>query len=107
MNKKIGEKINLKDNSFHFYLQSDRGYSLTDEFGYSSGKKLNCPTCDSEIISVFFKRGFLGIKRGQWCELMHNDDFLLCNNYKIIMKSNYHPNWICKECHDCGVILKK
>lgn len=106
MNKKIEEKTNLKDNSFHFYLQSDRGYSLTDEFGYSSGKKLNCPTCDSERISIFFKRGFLGIKRGQWCEFMSENNFELCNDYEIIKKCNFNPNWICKNCHDCGVILK-
>jgi len=38
--------------------------------------------------------------------LMDKGNFSLCNEYDIIMKNNYNPNWICKECHDCGVILK-
>ncbi|MBT4326098.1 MAG: hypothetical protein HOD60_04210 [Candidatus Nitrosopelagicus sp.] len=91
--------------TFHFYLKR-KGWPLTFEVGYSPGVKSNCTTCDSERISIFFKPGFLGIKQTPWCDLMDKGNFSLCNEYDIIMKNNYNPNWICKECHDCGVILK-
>jgi hypothetical protein len=104
MNKKIDEKTDFEDNLFHFYLKNNRGYPLSPEVGYSPGKKLNCPTCDSDRISIFFKPGFQGNKRGVWEEIMQKNNFELCNDYKIIIKCNFHPNWICKNCHDCGVI---
>lgn len=104
MNKTVIE--NPDKNSFHFYLQSDTGYPLTDEVGVFFGNKicLNCPTCNSEKISIFFKRGFQGIKISKWEEIIEKNNFELCNEYETIIKCNFHPNWICKECHDCGVI---
>lgn len=96
----------MTDDSFHFFIQNNDGYPLTDEVGHSTGKQLNCPTCNFKRISIFFKRGFKGIKVGQWCEFMNENNFELCNDWEIIKKSNYHPNWICKNCYDGGVILK-
>ena len=91
--------------SFQFSLKRP-GWPLTNEVGYCPGKKSNCPKCDSIKISIFFKPGFLGIEKGKWCEHMHENNFKLCDDYNIIKKSNYNPNWICKDCHNCGVILK-
>ena len=103
MNKKIEEPTDLKDNSFHFYIKRE-GWPLTYMVGYCPGIKLNCPTCNSEKISIFFKPGFIGKEQTPWCKLMDTGNFSLCNDYEIIMNSNYSPNWICKDCHDCGVI---
>ena len=106
MNKKIEEPTDLKDNSFHFYIKRE-GWPLTYMVGYCPGIKLNCPTCNSEKISIFFKPGFIGKEQTPWCKLMDTGNFSLCNAYEIIMNSNYSPNWICKDCYDGGVILKK
>jgi len=95
----------MSENKFQFYLKRD-GWALTDEVGYCTGKKSSCPTCNSDKISIFFKPGFLGKENGKWCDYMDNNDFTLCNDYKIILKSNFNPNWVCKDCHDCGVISK-
>ena len=27
-----------------------------------------------------------------------------CNDYEIIMNSNFHPNWICKDCYG-GLVI--
>lgn len=97
----------MTDDSFHFFIENNGGYPLSDEVGYSAGKQLNCPTCDSKKISIFFKRGFKGIEIDQWCQFMNENDFELCNDYEIIKKSNYNPNWICKNCYDGGVILNE
>jgi len=96
----------MTDNSFHFYLKRP-GWPLTDVVGYCPGIPLNCPKCGSERISIFFKPGFIGKKQSPWCDLMDKGNFSLCNDYEIIIKSNYNPNWICKNCYDGGVILKK
>ena len=93
------------NDTFHFYLKRD-GWSLNDVVGYSPGIKLNCPKCNSEKISIFFKPGFIGKEQTPWCDLMDDGNFLLCNDYEIIKKSNYNPNWNCKNCYDGGVILK-
>mgnify|MGYP003975499093 FL=1 len=106
MNKKIEGKTDLKDNSFHFYLKRD-GWPLTPHVGYCPGIKLFCPRCDYEKICIFFNPGFIGKEQTPWCELMDTGNFSLCNDYEIIKKSNYNPNWICKNCYDVGVILKK
>ena len=105
MNKKIEEKTDLKYNSFHFYLKRP-GWPITPSVGYSPGIKLNCPKCNSEKIFIFFKPGFIGKEQSPWCDLMDDGNFLLCNDYEIIKKSNYNPNWNCKNCYDGGVILK-
>ena len=91
--------------TFHFYLKRE-GWPLNDVVGYSPGIKLNCPKCNSEKISIFFKPGFIGKEQTPWCDLMDDGNFLLCNDYEIIKKSNYNPNWNCKNCYDGGVILK-
>jgi ssDNA-binding Zn-finger/Zn-ribbon topoisomerase 1 len=93
------------DDTFHFYLKRD-GWPLNDVVGYSPGIKLNCPKCNSNKISIFFKPGFIGKKQTPWCDLMDEGNFSLCNDYEIIKKSNYHPNWNCKNCYDGGIILK-
>ncbi|MBT4327799.1 MAG: hypothetical protein HOD60_12995 [Candidatus Nitrosopelagicus sp.] len=104
MNPMNDDYSNSKD-TFHFYLKRD-GWPLNDVVGYSPGIKLNCPKCDSEKISIFFKPGFIGKEQTPWCDLMDDGNFLLCNDYEIIKKSNYNPNWNCKNCYDGGVILK-
>ena len=93
------------DDTFHFYLKRD-GWPLNDVVGYSPGIKLNCPKCNSDKISIFFKPGFIGKEQTPWCDLMDDGNFSLCNDYEIIKKSNYNPNWNCKNCYDGGVILK-
>jgi hypothetical protein len=95
----------MSDTKFHFYLKRP-GWALTDEVGVFFGNKIciNCPTCNSEKISIFFKPGFKGINMGQWEEIIEKNNFELCNVYEEIMKCNFNPNWICKDCHDCGVI---
>ena len=103
MNEKIEEQTDLKDNSFHFYIKRE-GWPLTYVVGYCPGIKLNCPTRNSEKISIFFKPGFIGKEQTPWCKLMDTGNFSLCDDYEIIMNSNYSPNWICKDCYDCGVI---
>ena len=90
---------------FHFYLKRS-GWPLTDSVGYCSGKKSFCPRCGSDKIIIFFKPGFLGIKQGRWCDLMDKNNFKLCDDFNIIKKSNYNPNWVCKNCYNGGVILK-
>ena len=93
------------DDTFHFYLKRD-GWPLNDVVGYSPGIKLNCPKCNSDKISIFFKPGFIGKEQTPWCNLIDDGNFSLCNDYEIIKKSNYNPNWNCKNCYDGGVILK-
>jgi ssDNA-binding Zn-finger/Zn-ribbon topoisomerase 1 len=93
------------NNNYHFYFKRP-GWALTYVSGYSPGIKLNCPKCNSEEISIFFKPGFIGKEQSPWCKLMDDGNFSLCNDWEIIKKSNYHPNWNCKNCYDGGVILK-
>ena len=93
------------NDTFHFYLKRD-GWPLNDVVGYSPGIKLNCPKCNSDKISIFFKPGFIGKEQTPWCNLIDDGNFSLCNDYEIIKKSNYNPNWNCKNCYDGGVILK-
>jgi len=76
MNKKIEEQTDLKDNSFHFYIKRE-GWPLTYMVGYCPGIKLNCPTCNSEKISIFFKPGFIGKEQTPWCKLMDTGNFSL------------------------------
>jgi len=90
---------------FSFYLKRN-GWSLTPIVAYCPGKKLNCPQCDYEKICIFFKPGFLGCKMNQWCEFMDKNDIKLYDDYKIILKNNYSPNWICKNCFNGGVIIR-
>ena len=90
---------------FHFFITRP-GWLLTDEVGYSVGREIHCPRCDSRKISIFFKPGFLGIEIGKWCEYMDKHDFQLCNIFTVIKKHNLNPTWICKDCYDGGVILK-
>ena len=104
MNSVNNDNSNSND-TFHFYLKRE-GWPLNDVVGYSPGIKLNCPKCNSEKISIFFKPGFIGKEQTPWCDLMDDGNFLLCNDYEIIKKSNYNPNWNCKNCYDGGVILK-
>ncbi len=106
MNKTIDEQTDLKDNSFHFYIKRS-GWPITPHVGYCPGVKLFCPKCNFERICIFFKPGFIGKEQNMWCDLIDKENFVLCNNYEIIKKSNYNPNWICKNCYDGGVILKK
>ena len=104
MNPMNDDYSNSKD-TFHFYLKRD-GWPLNDVVGYSPGIKLNCPKCNSDKISIFFKPGFIGKEQTPWCNLIDDGNFSLCNDYEIIKKSNYNPNWNCKNCYDGGVILK-
>ena len=101
----MNDDYSNSNDTFHFYLKRE-GWPLNDVVGYSPGIKLNCPKCDSEKISIFFKPGFIGKEQTPWCDLMDDGNFLLCNDYEIIKKSNYNPNWNCKNCYDGGVILK-
>jgi len=93
------------DNSSHFYIKRD-GWPLTPIVGYCPGVTPPCPTCNSQKICIFFKAGFVGKNQSKWEEIMTPDNFELCNDYEIIMKSNFHPNWICKDCYDGGVVLE-
>ena len=101
----MNDDYSKSNDTFHFYLNRE-GWPLNDVVGYSPGIKLNCPKCNSEKISIFFKPGFIGKEQSPWCDLMDEGNFLLCNDYEIIKKSNYNPNWNCKNCYDGGVILK-
>jgi len=101
----MNDDYSKSNDTFHFYLNRE-GWPLNDVVGYSPGIKLNCPKCNSEKISIFFKPGFIGKEQTPWCDLMDDGNFLLCNDYEIIKKSNYNPNWNCKNCYDGGVILK-
>ena len=101
----MNDDYSKSNDTFHFYLNRE-GWPLNDIVGYSPGIKLNCPKCNSEKISIFFKPGFIGKEQTPWCDLMDDGNFLLCNDYEIIKKSNYNPNWNCKNCYDGGVILK-
>ena len=80
---------------------------MTHTVGYCPGKKSACPRCMSNKVSIFFKPGFLGRKMNQWCELMDKHDFELNDSYETILQNNFAPNWICKNCYNGGVILKK
>jgi len=101
----VNDDYSNSNDTFHFYLKRE-GWPLNDVVGYSPGIKLNCPKCNSEKISIFFKPGFIGKEQTPWCDLMDDGNFSLCNDYEIIKKSNYNPNWNCKNCYDGGVILK-
>jgi ssDNA-binding Zn-finger/Zn-ribbon topoisomerase 1 len=101
----VNDDYSNSDDTFHFYLKRD-GWPLNDVVGYSPGIKLNCPKCNSDKISIFFKPGFIGKEQTPWCDLMDDGNFSLCNDYEIIKKNNYNPNWNCKNCYDGGVILK-
>ena len=90
---------------FHFYIINP-GWPLTPEIVYSPGKKFNCPRCDSTKITFVFKRGFRGKDIELWCSIIHNETVELCNEYQIIMKNNYSPLWLCKDCYDGGVVLE-
>ena len=90
---------------FHFYIINP-DWPLTHEVIYSPGKKFNCPGCGFTKITFVFKRGFRGKDIESWCSIIHDDTIELCNDYAIIMKNNYCPLWICKDCYDGGVVLK-
>jgi transcription elongation factor Elf1 len=90
---------------FEFYLKNPDRH-LTGEVGYSPGRKFSCPRCDSLEISLFFKPGFPGREIENWRSIIKNGTIELCNKYEIIIKHNNHPNWICKNCYDGGVVLK-
>ena len=94
------------ENKFQFYLQRE-GWTLYHVVGHCPGIKLNCPKCYSDKISIFFKPGFIGRKQTPWCNLIDDGNFSLCNDYEIIKKSNYHPNWNCKNCYDGGIVVEK
>ncbi len=96
--------MTVPDNTFHFYIDNNR--YLTAEVGYSPGKKFNCPRCNSEKITFLFKPGFRGIDIQSWCSIIHDEIIELCNVYQIIMKNNFSPLWLCKDCYDGGVVLK-
>jgi len=90
---------------FHFYI-TNQGWPLTPEIVYSPGEKFNCPGCGSTKITFVFKRGFRGKDIESWCSIIHDGTVELCNEYQIIMKNNYCPLWICKDCYDGGVVLE-
>ncbi len=99
-----GEKT-LTDDTFHFFLQNNDGLPLTYQVGYSTGKTINCPKCNSEKVCIFFKRGFNGVKRMQWYDFLNENNFKLCSDWEIIKKHDFNPNWICKDCFDGGVVI--
>ena len=90
---------------FHFYIINP-GWPLTPEIVYSPGKKFNCTRCGSTKINFIFKPGFRGKDIESWCSIIHDGAIELCNQYQIIMKNNFCPLWICKDCYDGGVILE-
>ena len=80
---------------------------------YSSGIPTFCPKCNSESILIFFGHDFPPNLIENWCEKIHADKVILCNQWVVIQKftpknhiTNYsNPNYICKECYDGGVII--
>ena len=82
---------------------------------YSSGIPTFCPKCNSENILIFFGRDFPPNLIENWCEKIHADKVILCNQWEIILKtmsskgctSNSNPNWVCKNCYDGGVVIEK
>ena len=91
---------------FTFYLNRD-GWPLTDSVGFSPGKTLNCPVCNSTKISIFFKPGFIGKDIGRWCDFIQENDFDLSDSFDIINEKNFNPTWICKDCYNGGVVVEK
>lgn len=80
---------------------------------YSPGNFIFCPKCNSDRVVIFFGNEFPNNLKGVWQEKIHAKKTILCNEWVIIQKtmsfnvctSNSNPNWICKECHDGGVII--
>jgi len=79
---------------------------MTPLVAYCPGGKLICPKCNSKKITLFFKPGFPGNLQHIWCKVIDDRDFSLCDDYEIILKCNFNPNWVCKKCYNGGVVLK-
>ncbi len=84
--------------------------------GYFPGLNILCVQCQSDQIVIFFIDGFQGKLRGEWKEKIRAGKTILSNNWDVITKfssksntvgSTTNPNWICKNCHDGGVIIEK
>lgn len=82
---------------------------------YSPGIPIFCPKCDSDRTVIFFGHNFTPRLVGDWQEKIHNRQAVLCDKFEIIQKftpknqvtSLSNPNWVCKQCYNGGIIMRK
>ena len=82
---------------------------------YSPGYPIYCPKCNRTRVLLFFDLRFEARYETKWNELIDEKKIILENRWsKIKVENNWGnidpkdavPNWLCKECHDGGVILE-
>ena len=82
----------------------------------SPGYPIHCPKCNSSDVVIFFDPKFVGRFMNKWDELIDEKKITLENRWNKIKTENKwgiidpkdaKPNWLCKKCYDCGVILEK
>ena len=81
----------------------------------SPGYPVHCPKCNSTNVLIFYDPRFTPRLQNKWDKLIDEKRILLENKWEKIKgenqwealeKDSEKPNWICKNCHDGGVILK-
>ena len=81
----------------------------------SPGYPVHCPKCNSTNVLIFYDPRFTPRLQTKWDALIDEKRILLENKWEKIKgenrwealeKDSEKPNWICKNCHDGGVILK-
>jgi len=81
----------------------------------SPGYHMYCPKCNSTKVLIFFDPRFTPKLQSKWDKLIDEKGIFLENKWEKIKgenqwatleKDSEKPNWICKNCHDGGVILK-
>ena len=81
----------------------------------SPGYPVHCPKCNSTNVLIFYDPRFTPRLQSKWDKLIDEKRILLENKWEKIKgenqwealeKDSEKPNWICKNCHDGGVILK-
>ena len=81
----------------------------------SPGYPVHCPKCNSTNVLIFYDPRFTPRLQSKWDKLIDEKRIFLENKWEKIKgenrwealeKDSEKPNWICKNCHDGGVILK-
>jgi len=81
----------------------------------SPGYPVHCPKCNSTNVLIFYDPRFTPRLQNKWDKLIDEKRILLENKWEKIKgenqwetleKDSEKPNWVCKSCHDGGVILK-
>ena len=67
----------------------------------SPGYPMYCPKCNSTRVVIFYDPRFTPRLQNKW------EKIKVENQWDTLEKDSEKPNWVCKDCFDGGVILKK